>query len=104
MFGLTDKTFKKGFLSGKGEVTLTGSTALATALSPEAPFPDDARALVTTKVAGSTPELKFGSGAVACTARFSAGADLRLTLLRAGTAPCCQLVPHPSPRIGLASC
>ena len=81
---VTDKTFKKGFLSGQGEVDLTGSTALASALMPDAPFPDDARALVTAKVAGSTPELKFGSASVACTASFTAGADLGLTLLRAG--------------------
>ena len=66
------------------ELTFTGSTGLASVIDATAPFPDEARTLVAGAVAGSTPELKFGSDAVACTATFSGGADFKLTLARAG--------------------
>ena len=83
---VTDKTFTKGFTGGSGELelTFTGSTGLANAIDPNAQFPDEAKTLVAGKVAGSTPELKFGSDAVACTASFSGGADFTLTIARAG--------------------
>src|SRR5215203_3705438 len=83
---ITDKTFTKGFTGGSGELelTFTGSTGLASAIDSNAQFPDEASMLVAGKVTGSTPELKFGSDAVACTASFSGGSDLTLTLARAG--------------------
>jgi hypothetical protein len=81
---VTEKTFKKGFLGGQGEFELTGTTGLAAALTPEKPFPEKARTLVAVKAGGSTPQLKFGNETIACTASFSAGADLALTLARAG--------------------
>ncbi|WP_291980645.1 hypothetical protein [Luteitalea sp.] len=83
---VTDKTFTKGFTGGRGELELsfTGATGVAVALDPAAPFPDEAKVLTAAKVAGSTPELKFGSDAVACTASFSGGGDFTLMLARAG--------------------
>jgi hypothetical protein len=83
---VTDKTFTKGFKGGSGSLDLsfTGSTGAATAIDPDAPFPDEAKALAAATVAGSSPELKFGSDSVACTASFGGGANFGVTLVRAG--------------------
>ena len=83
---VAERTFTKGFTGGSGalELSFTGSTGLASAVDPDAQFPDDARTLVAGKVGAATPELKFGSDAVACTASFGGGADFTLALARAG--------------------
>jgi hypothetical protein len=83
---VTEKTFTKGLTAGQGELelTFTGSSGAATALLPDQPFPDEARTLIAAAVAGSAPKLKFGSDGVVCTASFAGGANVSLTLARAG--------------------
>ena len=65
---LTSETFRRGFLAGKGALTV--GMAGAAALSETEPFPDGTRALVVTKVGGTAPSLKFGTDHVTCQASF----------------------------------
>ncbi|MGE0450316.1 MAG: hypothetical protein AB7Q29_12135 [Vicinamibacterales bacterium] len=92
---VTDDTFRKGFLGGRGELAVTPSPSLSTALSPTAPFPDGVGQLIAQKGAGAAPELTFGSPAVRCTANFGAESGLQLTLVR--TSDASGLPPGASP-------
>jgi hypothetical protein len=66
---LSNKTFTRGFLGGDGSVSIgLGGGA---AFLPAQPFPDGTRTLVATQVAGDTPDLQFGGGAVTCEASFA---------------------------------
>ena len=55
---LTSETFSRGFLAGKGSLTV--GMAGAAALSETEPFPDGTRALVVTKVAVQSPTSHSG--------------------------------------------
>jgi hypothetical protein len=79
---LTSETFSRGFLAGKGALTV--GMAGASALSETAPFPDGTRALVVAKAGGTSPNLKFGTDEVKCQASFQGDASVTLTICQPG--------------------
>src|SRR6187402_330602 len=79
---LTSETFSRGFLAGKGAITV--GMAGAAALSETQPFPDGTRALVVAKAGGSPPSLKFGTDQVTCQVSFQGEASVKLTICQPG--------------------
>ncbi len=82
---VSTKTFKRGFLGGKGDLAITLSPAAGTAFLPEQRFPDKARELVVAKVGAASPELSFGAReSIACKTSFSGGGEVALVLSQPG--------------------
>src|SRR5678816_2596705 len=79
---LTSETFSRGFLAGKGALTV--GMAGAAALSETQPFPDGTRDLVVAKAGGAPPSLKFGTDQVTCQASFQGEASVMLTICQPG--------------------
>ena len=92
---LTSETFSRGFLAGKG--TLTVGMAGAAALRETDPFPDGTRALVVTKVGGTAPSLKFGTDDVKCQASFQGEASVVLSICQPGDPTPIQVGAKPAP-------
>ena len=84
---VSTKTFKHGFLGGRGNLAVKLSPAVATGFLPDAPFPDKARDLVVAKVGAESPELSFGApDSIACKTSFGGGGEAGLVLSQPGDA------------------
>src|SRR5688572_1771175 len=92
---LTSETFSRGFLAGKGSLTV--GMAGAAALSETQPFPDGTRALVVTKAGGAVPNLTFGTDQVKCQASFQGEASVVLTICQPGDPTPIQVGAKPAP-------
>ena len=92
---LTSETFSRGFLAGKGALTV--GAAGAAALSETEPFPDGTRDLVVTKAGGAVPNLKFGTDQVKCDASFQGEASVVLKICQPGDPTPIQVGSKPAP-------